>query len=160
MRPAFGAGAPVLGLADQLVGQVDTFLQMYRPFVDDVPQGGRMLAESQQLRAAVVEFRQAARGGADLARLSRALGSVESQWRSLAGDIRRIVPQNRGPIVQAAMQVGNITQEIRQGLDGPGGPPAPPTGYRPTGIPFDPSSFVRPEVISNVPADHNHPHDH
>lgn len=120
LRPANGGASPVVGLAEQLVGQIDAFLQAFAATGGNVPDGGEILADAQRFRAASAAFHDQAASGPDPNQLAFAFQGVDATWNRLARRINRVAKGRTGPNIEMAMQMGRTCQQLHQLLGMPG----------------------------------------
>jgi hypothetical protein len=102
--------SPVVGLADQLVQQADTFLRGFAPTAGVVPQGRQFLAEASALRDAAARLRQAAAGGVNPV---NELAAVEALYQRLEARMYRVSKGRVGPNIANALQMGQTIGQIR-----------------------------------------------
>jgi hypothetical protein len=102
--------SPVVGLADQLVQQADTFLRGFAPTARVVPQGGQFLADASALRDAAARFRQVSASGADP---SNEFGAVAALYQRLESRIYSVSKGRVGPNIANALQMGQTIEQIR-----------------------------------------------
>jgi hypothetical protein len=131
LQPAGSAPSPVMALADQLLGQIDAFLNAFAPTVRVVPEGEWILADAQRLKAAAVAFREKCGRGVDSYRLSQQFLAVDQSWGRMARRINRIARGRTGPNIQLAMDMGETCRQIHQLLGMPGYPPVVGAGPLP-----------------------------
>jgi hypothetical protein len=102
--------SPVVGLADQLVQQADTFLRGFAPTARAVPQGAQFLADASALRDAAARFRQATASGANPA---NEFGAVAALYQRLESRIYSVSKGRVGPNIANALQMGQTIEQIR-----------------------------------------------
>jgi len=105
--------SPVVGLADQLVQQADTFLRGFAPTARAVPQGAQFLADASALRDAAARFRQVSASGADP---SNEFGAVVALYQRLESRIYSVSKGRVGPNIANALQMGQTIEQIRGAL--------------------------------------------
>lgn len=123
LNPVGGGPSPVVGMAGQLVQQVDGFLGAFGPTAGAVPEGERFLADAQRLREDAVNFHQDCQRGLDPNRLAAEFREVDASWQRLARRIQRVAQGRTGPNIQQVMQIGETCAQIHQVLGMPGYPP-------------------------------------
>lgn len=138
LRPAQGP-SPLVAMSDQLLQQVDSFVQVFGPTARDVPQGEYILADAQRLQVAAGDFRQdVARGPQiDPNALATEFQDVDACWQRLVRRVNRIGRGRTGPTIQLVQKMGSTCEQIHTVLGMP--------GYSPT--------------LIEVPHDPNHNHD-
>jgi hypothetical protein len=119
LRPPSGP-SPVVGLADQLVGETEAFLRVFGPTVRVVPEGQDFFADGQRLREAALQFRQAVAQGIDPNQLAGAFADIDATWRRLVRRTNRIARGRTGPNIQQIYKLGAIVRDIHQVLALPG----------------------------------------
>jgi len=102
-----------MALADELIGQVDAFVQAFSQNAHVVPEGKQTLADAHALSAAARNFRQAAGGGAP-PRLSPEFRTVEETWQRISRRSQRIAGGRTGPNIQKIALIGQIIEQIHQ----------------------------------------------
>jgi hypothetical protein len=102
--------SPIVGLADQLVQQADTFLRGFAPTANKVPQGAQFLADASALRDAAARFRQVSASGADP---SNEFGAVAALYQRLESRIYSVSKGRVGPNIANALQMGQTIEQIR-----------------------------------------------
>ncbi len=124
LRPARGP-SPLVAMTDQLVQQVDVFIQVFATTARDVPQGQYILADAQRLQAAAADFRQ------DIARgpqidpnvLADEFEDVDACWQRLVRRVNRVGGGRTGPNIQQVQKMGATCEQIHTVLGMPGYPP-------------------------------------
>ena len=102
--------SPIVGLADQLVQQADSFLQGFAPTANKVPEGGQFLVEATALRDAAARFRQVSASGADP---TNEFGAVAALYQRLESRMYRINKGRVGHNISKALQMGQTIEQIR-----------------------------------------------
>jgi hypothetical protein len=102
--------SPIVGLADQLVQQADSFLQGFAPTARVVPEGGQFLVDASALRDAAARFRQAAASGANPA---NEFGAVAALYQRLESRMHRVNKGRVGHNIAKALQMGQTIEQIR-----------------------------------------------
>ncbi len=125
--------SPVVALADQLVDQVNAFLQVFTPTAGAVPEGGAFLADVQQLQGAAAKFHDDAAQGLDPGQLAYEFRTIDLLWQRLARRTNRIARGWTGPNVQQIGKMGWTVAEIHRLL----GMPGYPSVVGPVGMPPD-----------------------
>ena len=119
LQPA-GGPSPVIALSEQLLGQIDAFLEAFSATGGNVPEGAAILADAQRLRVAAVAFRQQSGRGIAPNQLAFAFQDVDASWNRLSRRINRIARGQTGPNIQMASRMGQTCQQIHQILGMPG----------------------------------------
>lgn len=114
------AVSPIVPLADQLVAQLDEFLEAYAPTARVVPEGIQGLDDATRLRAAAVEFQQAAAQGLAPNQLAFAYRNVDAYWQRLGRRVQRIARGRTGPNIQRVWNIGQTCEQLHQMLAMPG----------------------------------------
>ena len=120
LRPANGGPSPAVALSEQLMGQVDAFLQAFGPTARNVPDGEQIFADAQRLREAAAAFQAQASRGIDPGRLAHAFQDVDNAWNRLSRRINRVAQGRTGPNIEMASRMGETTQQLHQVLGMPG----------------------------------------
>lgn len=115
-----GSPSPVVALADQLVTQVNAFIQVFSQTAGAVPEGGFFLADAQRLQAAAADFRQDAARGLNTGQLAYEFRDVDALWQRLARRTNRIARGRSGPNIQQVASMGQTIAQIHQLLGMPG----------------------------------------
>ena len=131
--PPGGGIPPLVGLSNQLVEQVNGFLEAFGPTAGQVPEGGAMLADAQRLQAAAAGFQQATARGLPPNQLAYQFRDVDAHWRRLARRVNRIGRGRTGPNIERVQQIGQACEQIHRVLGMPGYPPniGGPGGFAP-----------------------------
>jgi hypothetical protein len=114
--------SPVVALADQLVNQVNAFIQVFSQTAGAVPEGGLFLADAQRLLAAAVNFQQDVARGLNPGQLAYEFRDVDVLWDRLARRTDRIARGRTGPNIQQVGRMGQTVAEIHRLLAIPGYP--------------------------------------
>jgi len=122
--PAGGGAPPIVGLSDQLVVQVNEFVQVFGPTAGNVPQGGAMLAEVQRLQAAAADFRQDAARGLASNQLAYEFRDVDASWQRLARRVNRVARGRLGPNIEQIQRIGGTCEQVHRVLGMPGYAPS------------------------------------
>jgi hypothetical protein len=118
-----GGSSPVIGLAAQLVEQVDGFLSAFTPAAKDVPEGGYVIADARRLRAAAADFRQEILEVINVGQLADAFLEVDAHWQRLARRVNRLEDSPIAPFLAQLGTIGRTCGAIHQLLGIPGYPP-------------------------------------
>lgn len=113
----------VLGMADTLLAEVSSFVQVFARDARGVPEGNAMLVDAQRMQAAAAAFREDAARGADPGRLAVPLNEVDVCWQRLSRRVQRVMRGRSGPRIQQVESLGVRCQEIHQALGILGGAP-------------------------------------
>jgi hypothetical protein len=119
-----GSEPQVVPLANQLVAQVDVFLQAFRPNAGNVPEGAQFLADAERLLAAASAFRKDAARGLNPGELAFEFRDVDASWQRLARRTNRIARGRTGPQIQQVETMGQTCASLHQVLGLPGYPAA------------------------------------
>ena len=140
LRPARGP-SPLVVMTDQLVQQVDTFIQVFGTTARNVPQGEFIMADAQRLQAAAADFQQdVARGPQiDPNVLADEFEDVDACWQRLVRRVNRIGGGRTGPNIQQVQKMGATCEQIHTVLGIPGYPPTL------NGVPAAPHDHDHPE---------------
>ncbi|WP_165250269.1 hypothetical protein [Paludisphaera soli] len=114
--PVYGPSRRVMRLADDLQGQVNSFLQDFTRTAHVVPEGAQFLAEARVLGASADRFRQVAAAGTDPATLSAELRTLEDAWGRLATRTERVSQGRTGPNIERTYAMGDTLGQLRQAL--------------------------------------------
>ena len=135
--PVGGGPSPLLGLADQLVGQADAYVATFGTTARHEPEGLAALADGRRLRDAAAAYRQVVARGAPPNQLAYEFRAVDAHWERLIRRAARIARGRNGPYVQQVRAIGETCAQIHQALGMPG--PAPTVdgyGYGPVATPY------------------------
>lgn len=124
LRPARGP-SPLVAMTEQLVQQVDTFVQVFGTTARNVPEGQFIMADAQRLQAAAADFRQDVTRGPqiDPNLLADEFQDVDASWQRLVRRVNRISRGRTGPNIQQVQQMGATCEQIHTVLGMPGYPP-------------------------------------
>ncbi|WP_169980770.1 hypothetical protein [Tautonia rosea] len=111
-----GAATPVIGLVDQLIGEVGAFLQVFGPTAHIVPQGERMYRDALDLYQAAVGFRQAALSGAPPHELRRIHTQMDRSCGRLVGRVNSVARCRTGPNIEQVRYIGALCHQLRSFL--------------------------------------------
>ena len=142
IAPPGGGPPPLVGLAGQLVEQVNAYVATFATTARHEPEGLAALADAQRLLAAAAEYRQVAARGLPPNQLAYEFRDVDAHWQRLARRAARIARGRNGPYIQQVRAIGGTCEQIHQALGmigsppalgefGPGVPPPPPPGSGP-----------------------------
>ncbi len=115
-RTVVVAQPQVLPMADTLLAEVSSFVQVFAPDARGVPEGNAMLIDAQRMQAAAAAFREDAARGADPGRVAVTLNEVDVCWQRLSRRVQRVMRGRTGPRIQQVENLGVRCQEIRQAL--------------------------------------------
>lgn len=118
--PPGGGEAPIVGLSNQLVEQVNEFVQVFGQTAGNVPEGGPMLADAQRLRAAAAHFRQHVAKGPPPNQLAYEFRDVDASWQRLARRVNRVARGQAGPNIQQVGRIGGTCEQVHRVLGMPG----------------------------------------
>jgi hypothetical protein len=113
----------ILPLTDQLIRQVDTFLQSFAPTAGAVPEGAYFLDDAARLRYFANDFRKEVVAGLSAPELAYEFRDVDVTWQRLARRVQRVARGRNGPNIQLAMSIGDTCAAIHRVLALPGYPP-------------------------------------
>ncbi|HMB03803.1 MAG TPA: hypothetical protein VKP69_08690 [Isosphaeraceae bacterium] len=113
---------PVVGPADQLVTQVNDFIQVFSQTAGAVPEGDLFLADARRLQAAAVDFQHDVARGLKPGQLAYEFRDVDVLWDRLARRTDRIARGRTGPNIQQVGRMGQTIAEIHRLLAIPGYP--------------------------------------
>lgn len=108
--------APVIGLVDQLIGEVGAFLEVFGPTAHIVPQGERMYRDAIDLHQAAVGFRQAALSGAPPHELRRFHDRMERSCGRLVSRVNSVARGRSGPNIEQVRYIGALCHQLRSFL--------------------------------------------
>lgn len=116
--PADGA-LPLGGLADQLVQQLDQFINVFTPNAGQLPQGAGdvILDDARRLQLEATSFRQSAAQGLNAGQLAFEFREVDALWRRLARRAGRIDQNLTGGTLAP---IGQTCAQLHQRLGIPG----------------------------------------
>jgi hypothetical protein len=114
--PVYGPSRRVMGLADDLQGQVNSFVQDFSRTAHVVPEGEQFLAEAQILAASVDRFRQVAASAPDRSTLSAELAALEEAWGRLATRTERVASGRTGPNIERTYAMGDTLGLLRRAI--------------------------------------------
>lgn len=114
---------PIRALADELLREVDAFLQVFGPTAGTVPEGGLFLADAERLQAAAATFREISRRDVSANELALSFRPVDECWLRLARRTNRIARGRTGPNIQQVARMGQTCDRIHELLAMPGYPP-------------------------------------
>ena len=121
LAPAPGVVTPpIVGLSDKLVEQVTQFIQVFSQTAGNVPEGGAMLAEAQNLQATAANFQQDVAKGLAPNQLAFEFQDVDVSWQRLARRVNRIARGRVGPNIQQVQNIGTTCEQIHRVLGMPG----------------------------------------
>ena len=118
------AESPIVGLANQLVDQVNQFVQVFGPTAGVVPEGGAILADAQRLQAEAADFRQDSARNLPPNQVAHEFLDVDATWQRIARRVNRIARGRTGPNIQQVQRIGATCEQIHRALGMPGYPPA------------------------------------
>lgn len=122
--PPGGGSPPIVGLSNQLVEQVNGYIEAFGPTAGGVPEGGAMLADAQRLQAAAAGFQQATARGLPPNQLAYQFRDVDAHWQRLARRVNRIGRGRTGPNIERVQQLGQTCEQVHRVLGMPGYPPS------------------------------------
>ena len=124
LRPAQGP-SPLVAMSDQLLQQIDSFIQVFGPTAREVPQGEYILADAQRLQVAAGDFRQDVGRGPQIDPIALAgeFQDVDVSWQRLVRRVNRIGRGRTGPTIQLVQKMGSTCEQIHSVLGMPGYPP-------------------------------------
>lgn len=145
--------AALLGWADRLAGQSDAFYRNFAPTAGAVPQGGAMLYEASNLRAAAFRLRQAVAAGADPEQVRFAAEQADGWWRRLAARVQAVARGRTGPNIQLVMDMGATCEQVRLASLGatPAGVGPVPEGLATTSYRVEPAAPAAPPFYGPPP---------
>ena len=121
--PPSGGPPPLVGLSNQLVEQVSSFVVVFGPTARDVPDGRAMLADAQRLQEAAADFQQDAAKGLPPNQLAYSFRGVDASWGRLARRVNRIARGRGGPNIRQFERIGATCEQVHRVLGMPGYPP-------------------------------------
>jgi len=122
--PPGGGEAPIVGLSNQLAGQVNEFVQGFGQVAGNVPEGGVLLADAQRLQVAAANFQRAAAGSPPPNQLAYDFRDVDASWQRLARRVNRVARGQAGPNIQQVLRISATCEQVHRVLGMPGYPPA------------------------------------
>ncbi len=108
--------SPLEPLADQLVAQLNEFLQNYAPTARVVPEGMQSLDDATRLRAAAVEFQREVAQGQAPNQLAFAYRDVDAYWQRLGRRVQRIAGNRTGPNINRVWEIGRTCEQLHRML--------------------------------------------
>jgi hypothetical protein len=114
--------SPVVALADQLLEQINAFINAFALNSGTVLDGNLLLADAQRLQTAADEFRQDAARGLTPGQLAFEFRDVDALWHRLARRTNRVARGWTGPSIEQVTRMGQTLAEIHRLLGMPGFP--------------------------------------
>ncbi|MEW4571477.1 hypothetical protein AB1L88_26680 [Tautonia sp. JC769] len=102
----------MIGLVDQLIGEVGAFLEVFGPTAHIVPQGDRMYRDAIDLHQAAVGLRQAALGGASPHELRKFHQRMERSCGRLVSRVNSVAKGRSGPNIEQIRYIGALCQQL------------------------------------------------
>ena len=128
VAPVGGGPSPLVGLANQFVGQLDAYIGTFGTTGRPGVQALSALGDAQQVRAAAVGFQQLVARGAPPNQLAHEFRAVDVLWQRLIRRAARITQGRTGPYVQQVQAIGATYEQIHRVLGATGFPP-PASAY-------------------------------
>lgn len=143
LPPPGGGPSPLVGLAGQLVEQVNAYVATFGTTARHEPEGLAALADARRLLAAAAQYQQVVARGLPPNQLAYEFRDVDAHWQRLARRAARIARGRNGPYIQQVRAIGGTCEQIHQALGMIGQPPTL-IDYGPVVAPAPPPGVLIP----------------